>query len=145
MNTEGVAKLFRMARAAFPAQKFDDYTPDLWVELFAEIPYEDARAALVWCAKSKEWLNVKDLLGEVRRIRGKRIDENLDNLVPPADLDPDDEHEYRRWLAGAIKALGDGWVPEQPENLVHRNLRQLVAGLGEIPEAEVIEDPEDAA
>jgi hypothetical protein len=145
MNATDVAKLFRMARAAFPAQKFDDYTPDLWVELFADVPYEDARAALVHCAKTKEWLNVKDLLGEVRRIRTKRINDHIDDLVPPAGLDPDDEPSYRRWLAGAIKALGDGEVPPVPEGLVKRDLRQLMAGVSEVLDAEVVDEGRESA
>lgn len=144
MNNIEVAKLFRMACTAFPAQRFDEYTPHLWEEILSDVPYEDARAALVWCAKNREWLNVKDLLGEVRRIRTKRINDNIDNLIPPADLDPDNEPEYRRWLAGAIKALGDGEVPEAPKNLVQRNLRELIAGLGEIPEAEIVDEQESA-
>lgn len=145
MNAGDVARLFRMARAAFPAQKFDDYTPDLWEELFADYAYEDARAALLHCTKTKEWLNVRDLLGEVRRIRTKRIDEGLEKLTPPADLDPDNEPEYRRWLAGAIKGLGDGELPPEPKNLVQRNVRELMAGLGEIPEADIVDPAESVA
>lgn len=145
MNKVDIARLYRMACTAFPAQKFDEYTPYLWEEIFADVPYDDARAALMHCVKTKEWLNVKDLLGAIRRMRAKRIDEHLDNLVPPAGLDPDDEPSYRRWLAEAIRRLGDGELPEAPKNLVQRNLRELIAAVKEIPEAEIVDEGRESA
>lgn len=140
MNKLDTAKLFRMARAAFPAQKFDEFTPDLWEELFADYPYEDMRAGLLYCTKTSEWLNVKDLLGEVRRIRRKRIDEAFEGLYPPAEVrDSEDPRAYIRWLAAATKALGDGQVPEAPRNLVRGNVRQLMAGFRDVPDADTEE------
>lgn len=139
MNREETAKLFRMAHAAFPGKKFDDYTPDLWEELFAGYSYEDMRASLVWCTSNKEFLNVKDMLGEVRRIRGKRIESEFEKLYPPADLDPDDSRAYIRWLSAATKAIGDGDVPEPPKNLVQGNVRQLAAGFRDVPDADAEE------
>lgn len=140
MNKLDTAKLFRMARAAFPAQKFDEFTPDLWEELFRDYPYEDMRAGLMYCTRNSEWLNVKDLLGEVRRIRRKRIDEAFEGLYPPAEVrDSDDPRAYIRWLSEATKALGDGHVPEKPENLVAGNLRELVAGFRDVPDTDVEE------
>ena len=146
MNLEETAQLFRMARAAFPAQKFDDLTPDLWAELFADYPFADMREGLLWCTRNSEWLNVKDMLGEVRRIRQKRIAEAFEGLYPPAEVrDSDDPAVYIRWLAEATKALADGEVPLKPQNLVRRNVRQLMAGLGETSDADVVEDPEAVA
>lgn len=139
MNVEEVAKLYLMARTAFSAQKFAEHTPDLWGELFADYSYEDMRAALIWCNSNKEWLSNKDLLAHVKRTRAARIGKQIPELYPPADLDPDDSGAYLRWLAGEIKKLGDGGVPDAPQNLVRGNVRQLVAGFRDVPDADTEE------
>jgi hypothetical protein len=139
VNTEEVAKFFLMARTAFSAQKFAEHTPDLWAEQFADYSYEDMRAALLWCDENREWLSNKDLIFHVKQARAKRIGQKIPELYPPADLDPDDAGAYLRWLAKEIKALGDGEVPEAPKNLVQRNVRELMAGLGELPDADTEE------
>jgi hypothetical protein len=128
VNTLEVAKLFRMARAAFPAQKFDEHTPDLWAEIFAQIQFADARAALVKLPTLHEWLTVKDLLFEIKKLRGTRIDREMAQIQPPPDLDPDDEPSYRRWLAATRQALGDGDPPPDQPALQKRDVRQLMAG-----------------
>lgn len=139
MNAEETAKLYLMARTAFSAQKFAEHTPDLWGELFADYSYDDMRAALIWCNSNKEWLSNKDLLAHVKQVRAKRIGQQIPGLYPPADLDPDDAGAYLRWLAGEIKALGDGHVPEAPRNLVQGNVRQLMAGFGDVSDADTEE------
>lgn len=151
MNAAETAKLYLMARTAFSAQKFAEHTPDLWGEVFAAYPYEDMRAALMWCTSNKEWLSVKDMLAEVKRLRAKRIHEDtLHSLYPPDDLDPDDPRAYIDWLGTQVKALGDGALPAQPRGLVSRadsdparigarEVRALVAGLRDVPDADTEE------
>lgn len=151
MNVEEVAKLYLMARTAFSAQKFAEHTPDLWGELFADYPYADMRAALMWCTRNKEWLNVKDMLAEVKRIRAKRINEDtLHKLYPPDDLDPDNPRAYIDWLVTQVRALGDGVEPAEPPALVARadadparigarEVRALVAGFRDVPDADTEE------
>jgi hypothetical protein len=51
-----------------PAQKFNDYTPDAWSEVLADIPadLDMARAAVVRLAKRQNWFTPGDIRAEIR-------------------------------------------------------------------------------
>jgi hypothetical protein len=123
MTPTQAGALFRIARAGLPHQKFDEYTPDLWAELFRDLPFDDARKALVDMVSRQVFVSAAEIIAEVKRIRGRRIDEHP--VLPPPGLDPDDEVGYRRWLAAARKAVADGLPTEPAGELTKRDMREL--------------------
>lgn len=143
MNPEEAVKLCRLTQACCPAQKFDAYTPDAWMDLLSDIRFEDAEAAVKAVARKQPFVSPSEIRAEVRMVRSKRIaDEVVHALHPPADLDPDDAKAYIAWLSGAIRALGDGEVPEKPKNLVQGNVRQLAASIERLAEAKSVDVPD---
>jgi len=51
-----------------PAQKFNDFTPDAWSEVLADIPadLDTARAAVVRLAKRQNWFTPGEIRSEIR-------------------------------------------------------------------------------
>src|SRR6266487_3205722 len=56
MPHEAVA-LCRFTSACCPAQKFDEYTPDAWGLILADVRFEDAKAAVVEIKKNSTWVD----------------------------------------------------------------------------------------
>lgn len=107
MNQQEAIALCRVARACCPQQAFDQYTPDAWGELLGDLMFEDAKAGLLEVAKRQPFVAPAEIRAEVRRIRRQRLDA-APPLVPPDELDPDDEVAYRRWLANARRSAASG-------------------------------------
>lgn len=107
MTPSDSVALARYVRAHFPQQPIDEYTSEALLELLAEFDARDARTAVLTIAKRGEhWCAPTDILAGVRRIRAKRISDHAPLLPPPGLGDG----EERRWLAAAIKRVGDGEV-----------------------------------
>lgn len=124
MTPQEAVVLCRFTAACCPAQKFDEYTPDAWGLILADIRLVDAKEAVVEIKKSSTWVDPSDIIREVRKVRAKRIAEHGE-LIPPADLDPDNVPEYVKWLRAAREAIGDGNPPPSVPELARRDLRQL--------------------
>lgn len=114
MNAEEAVALCRFTAACCPAQKFDEYTPDAWGLILADIRLVDAKDAVVEIKKTSTWVDPSDIIREVRKMRRKRIDE-YGPITPPADLDPDDVAAYRQWWINVQRAIADGDL--QPKQL----------------------------
>lgn len=111
MNLVETMKLCRFVAAACPAQQFDEFTPDTWQALLADLRYEDCRAATLAVGKRQPFVSPADVRAEVKVIRARRL-ENFDRV--PIDHDPDDARgwvERRRELMRAV-ADGDLEIPE---------------------------------
>lgn len=104
MNAEEAAILCRFAKAACPQQAIDEHTPAMWALLLAEVRLEDAKVALVNVTRSKPFVAPAEIIGEVKRIRAKRIADAGD-LTPPPNLTP---LETTAWLREARRRVGDG-------------------------------------
>lgn len=134
MNPTDVVKIVAFVREACPAQKFSEYTPDIWTELLADLSFADARTAVVTLAKQVPFIGPPDIRAEVRRIRAERI--RADYAEP--DYDGDDVHGGLRAIREHRKAVGDGDVRtvERPE-LAARDVKTLIddtlAALPRIP------------
>ena len=124
MSPEEAVALCRFTAACCPAQKFDEFTPDAWGLILADIRFEDAKVAVVEIKRSSTWVDPSDIIAEVRKVRAKRIAEHGE-IVPPADLDPDNVIEYVKWLRAAREAIGDGNPPPAVPELAKRDMRQL--------------------
>ncbi len=104
--TEAVA-LCRIAKALFPAQHFDQYTPKAWQCVLADRRFVDCEEAIFEIGKREQWCQPAEIRAEVARIRNRRIDA-APPLVPPPDLD---DLGYRRWLRETRAAIADGETP----------------------------------
>lgn len=124
MTPHQAVALCRFTAACCPAQKFDEYTPDAWSLILADIRFEDAKDAVVEIKKRSTWVDPSDIITEVRKIRAKRISE-YGPIVPPADLDPDDVAAYRDWWVSTQRAIGDGDLKPLELDLPERDMKQL--------------------
>lgn len=110
MNTQEAAALLSIA-AAFDNRKPDPDAATAWAAALGDLRFVDCRDAIVAHYRtSSEWLMPNRVIGEVRRIRAKRIAEAGD-LTPPPDLTP---LETIAWLKTARRRIGDG---EHPDDL----------------------------
>lgn len=104
MNPAEAATLLGIA-AAFDNRKPDPDAAQAWAIALGDMRFEDARDAIVAHYRaSSEWLMPSKVIGEVKRIRAKRIEEHPP-LTPPADLTPVQTIE---WLRDARRRIADG-------------------------------------
>jgi hypothetical protein len=134
--TEAV-QLVGIIRALCPGQKLEDLTPDAWQLVLDDVSYTDAQAAVRTVyrrlADDEQWkgyarIEAKDVLAECRRMWRQRLAHvPEDALIPPPDLTPREELEWRR---AAMRAIANGApVPDNTRGeLKPRDLRQLGAG-----------------
>ena len=73
MNTQEAVFVCRLVKAACPAQKFDEYTPDIWGEMLKSVDFEAAKTAIVEVGKRQPWIAPSDIIAEVRRITGGQL------------------------------------------------------------------------
>ena len=116
--------LCRFTSACCPAQKFDEYTPDAWGLILADIRFVDAKEAVVEIKKGSTWVDPSDIIAEVRKMRAKRIDE-FGPITPPADLDPDDTAAYLVWWRDVQRQIADGDLKPKELELPKRDMGQI--------------------
>jgi hypothetical protein len=108
--TEAVI-LCRYAKAFFPHQHFDEYTPDAWHDTLARYPFEDCKAAVVTVSGVLEFCTPKNIHAEVKRVRSLRL-EAFGPFEPPPGL-PD--VDYPRWLGEERRKIADGEITSRDE------------------------------
>lgn len=104
MNPTESLALVRFVRAACPQQKLDEYTPDAWHELLADLPFADCKAAVVELAKRQPFVSPAEIRAEVRRVRLERC--RADMADP--EYDRDDVAGGLAAIRARRRALGDG-------------------------------------
>lgn len=108
--------LVRLVKAACPSQLLDQYTPDAWHFMLDDIDYADAKAAVRHLGRldlepgKARYIEPGHVIAQVRRIRGKRIEE-YGPIDPPSGLD---SGAYLRWLRDTSDAIASGRMPERP-------------------------------
>jgi hypothetical protein len=132
VSPEEAVRICAFTSACCPAQKFDEFTPDAWGLILADIRFEDAKLAVVEIKKSSTWVDPSDIIREVKRIRAKRISE-YGPMTPPADLDPDDTGAYRDWWVNTQRAIGDGVLKpleleQKPDPEGQQAVKELISG-----------------
>lgn len=104
MNPAEAQALLTIA-AAFDNRKPDPDAAKAWSVALDGLRFEDCRDAIVAHYRaSSEWLMPAKVIGEVKRIRAKRIADHP-APTPPADLDP---VETCAWLREARRRIADG-------------------------------------
>lgn len=67
MTPEQALGICRLVKAACPAQKFDEYTPDVWAPMLADVDFDQAQKAIVEIGKRQPWIGPSDIVSEVKR------------------------------------------------------------------------------
>lgn len=148
MTPTDVVKLFAIVRNLCPAQRLDEFTPDVWERVFeawerrhGTLDFEQAEAAVWRLGQRLRFIAAADVLAEVSAPRRDRLDRFVD---PLPDCDPDDVAGYQRALAAnraRVAADPDsvpapGWLATRTVHAVARP-----AALRELPCAPRRNDP----
>ncbi|WP_216588550.1 zinc finger domain-containing protein [Streptomyces brasiliscabiei] len=105
MTEEEAVQIAEYVQAACPAQKFGEYTPDVWGEILAPYAVDEARAAVIAVARRQPFVSPAEIVTEVKARRAERIE--LANIV--VDGDPSQTGaESAAALREIIRAAGDG-------------------------------------
>ena len=116
MNQQEATNLVRIVKAACPAQAVDEFTADAWQFILDDIPLADAMAAVRTLARRESdkplWIDPRQVLTEVRRIRARRLDDfDVATLTgAPADVD-----DYIAWRRATNRAIADGHQSGLPQ------------------------------
>lgn len=108
MNRTEATNLWRLAQAAAPQQAFDEWTPDAWALAFDDVPFSDARDALVRVVKSNAFIDIAAIRAQVRYVRDKRLADHPEP-PPPDGLTVTEAIEF---LRATRQAIADGNPPE---------------------------------
>lgn len=105
MNATETARICDAISRLKPAQRFDEQTPAFWALALTDVAYEDAKRAVISLAVTERFIDVGDVVAEVRKIRAERM-QGVDAVVPSAD--PDDVQEYLAELRQIRSAAASG-------------------------------------
>lgn len=123
MTPDETAGIWRMVRAICPQQATDEYGPDAWHLILEPYRFEDCREAIRALGTRQPFIAPSEVVGEVRKIRSKRIADRGDELTPPPGLS---DAEELAWLGWARRMLGDGEpMPAEARELRPRHLPDL--------------------
>ncbi|MEU1141824.1 hypothetical protein ABZ392_33950 [Streptomyces sp. NPDC005885] len=105
MTEEEAVQLAEYVAAACPAQRFGEYTPDVWGEILAPYAVDEARAAVIAVARRQPFISPSEIVAEIKTRRAERIE--LANVV--YDGDPlETGAESAAAIREIIRAAGDG-------------------------------------
>lgn len=69
MNAEEGLAITRLIRAGFPAQRWDEYTTDMWVAALIDEDFGEIRAAIERLVKLQSFASIAEVIGEAKRVR----------------------------------------------------------------------------
>jgi hypothetical protein len=69
MNAQETVAFCRIVKAACPAQKFDEYTPDVWASMLKDVEFQAAVDAVTEIGKRQPWIGPSDVIAETKRRR----------------------------------------------------------------------------
>lgn len=105
MTEDEAVQIAEYVAAACPAQKFGEFTPDVWGEILAPYAVDEARAAVIAVARRQPFVAPAEIVTEIRARRAERIE--LANIV----VDGDPGHtgaESAAALREIIRSAADG-------------------------------------
>lgn len=111
MTDEEAIALSKYVAALCPAQRFNEFTPDAWIDVLGPYDAEDARTAVVAVARRQPFISPAEIIDEIRTMRAERI--AAANLV--YDGDPDaGPVESAKQMRALVRDAGDGQLPPRP-------------------------------
>ncbi|WP_262702002.1 MULTISPECIES: zinc finger domain-containing protein [Streptomyces] len=141
MTEEEVIHLAKYVAALCPAQRFNEFTPDAWIDVLSPYNATDARTAVVAIARRQPFISPAEIIAEIQDMRRERI--TAANLT--YDGNPDETGlESTRSVRALVQAAGDGYLaprtiraalePAPGEPSASGRARALLAGVGrELP------------
>lgn len=117
MNAKEAIALCRMVKSICPAQKFDEFTPDFWHPLLADISFDDAKDAVIGVAKRQPFIAPAEIRAQVM-ITNRARARALPAVLPPRELCDDPRAEIQ-WL----KLWGDAFLAGHTED----NAREIAS------------------
>ncbi|MFJ4009418.1 hypothetical protein [Streptomyces sp. NPDC090026] len=110
MTEEEAIQIAEYVAAACPAQRFNEYTPDVWGELLAPYTVDEARSAAIAVARRQTFVSPAEIITEIKTRRADRIDQaNLVYDGNPLETGAESANSLRALLAAAA----DGHTPPQ--------------------------------
>lgn len=110
MTEEEAIQVAEYVAAACPAQKFGEYTPDVWGEILAPYDVDDARRAVIAVARRQPWISPAEIVEEIKARREERIE--LAHVVYDGNpLETGAESLLSR--RALVKAAADGQLPSR--------------------------------
>lgn len=95
MEAREAIMLCRYVQALCPAQKFDQYTPDAWLDALGQFPYQLAKRAALQCAATGGgFVSPSDITAMIRSMRRAvrpHIRRELDAIDEGSPDDPDED------------------------------------------------------
>ncbi|NEC42212.1 hypothetical protein, partial [Streptomyces sp. SID8016] len=74
MTEEEAVQIAEYVAAACPAQKFGEYTPDVWGEILKPYAADEARTAVIAVARRQPWISPAEIVEEIKTRREERIE-----------------------------------------------------------------------
>ncbi|MFJ2183413.1 hypothetical protein ACIOJG_22610 [Streptomyces anulatus] len=74
MTEEEAVQIAEYVAAACPAQKFGEFTPDVWGEILKPYAVDEARAAVIAVARRQPWISPAEIVEEIKARREERIE-----------------------------------------------------------------------
>lgn len=105
MTNEETAVLCRYVRSLCPAQRFDEFTADVWHDLLRGYLLDEARTAAVAIASKQTFVSPGEIATEIKRARADRMQRHTD---PTPTADPDNPQAYKAELAASRLAVATG-------------------------------------
>ncbi|MFD8687808.1 hypothetical protein [Streptomyces sp. NPDC059651] len=112
MTEDEAVQIAEYVAAACPAQKFGEFTPDVWGEILKPYAVDDARRAVIAVAARQPFISPAEIIIEIKARRADRIE--AASLV--YDGDPGETGlESARSIRALTKAAADGvLLPRTP-------------------------------
>lgn len=108
MTEEDAIHIAEYVAAACPAQKFGEFTPDVWGEILKPYSVDDARRAVLAVAARQPFISPAEIITEIKARRADRIE--AASLV--YDGDPGETGlESAATIRALTKAAADGHLP----------------------------------
>jgi hypothetical protein len=94
VNAEEAIMLIRVVKAAFPAQRIDEYTIDVWAEALRGVDFGEARSAVLRLVGKQTFASVAEIIAETKTHRRDALlrlkDRDTFRAIEAAkDYDPD--------------------------------------------------------
>jgi hypothetical protein len=109
VNLTETTALLALVSQIMPAQRIDEFTPDAWTLVLADVTFADAQAAVVAVAKRAPFVAPAEIIAEVKKIRRDRAEHAGPEAIP--DADPDDPVAYQRALREGRWRAAEGLKP----------------------------------
>ncbi|ARF62862.1 hypothetical protein B1H20_16805 [Streptomyces violaceoruber] len=74
MTEEEAVQIAEYVAAACPAQKFGEFTPDVWGEILKPYAVDEARSAVIAVARRQPWISPAEIVEEIKARREERIE-----------------------------------------------------------------------